>query len=330
MKKILDFIKYNNATLLIVLIVFVLGTSVFASETGREALGQKQTTTQGVDNTLLLSSDLDKMNMDFKVENVTDDADYYYVTYTFLDLDLNESKDAWQFQMKEKQRKISKQGKDDLGQYLAEEFKELYLARIKELKASKEKAMATGEQKRVEVTEYSGLIGRVLDVAGGVFPGYEPVIKKEIASPDQASFRNLKESENTTATSPDNITSIYNKYITENDQDHDNFFGKTDNCPDVSNPSQLDSDNDGIGDACDSEVSAPSQTQATDPSAPGDASVNSADNPETTGVKEDTSNVEVIDLSQPSGDPEPASQPAPESTPAPQTDTGAAGTNPSE
>lgn len=39
------------------------------------------------------------------------------------------------------------------------------------------------------------------------------------------------------------------------DSDNDGINDITDNCPDVSNPTQTDSDNDKIGDDCDSSIS---------------------------------------------------------------------------
>ena len=52
---------------------------------------------------------------------------------------------------------------------------------------------------------------------------------------------------------------IYNRVLTEseiqrlygeNDQDNDLIPDDQDNCPDTHNPDQADTDNDGIGDAC--------------------------------------------------------------------------------
>ena len=105
-KKVISFIKYNNATILILAIIFVVGGSVFASETGREAIGGSTTHIEGIDNAALLSIDLDSFDMDFMIESIEEDDKYYYIKYTFLDLDnLN---NLWQFQLKEKIRKISK------------------------------------------------------------------------------------------------------------------------------------------------------------------------------------------------------------------------------
>ena len=55
----------------------------------------------------------------------------------------------------------------------------------------------------------------------------------------------------TTSSGVDNLTKVYEDYITKNDPDLDNVFGASDNCPMIYNPGQLDGDNDGIGDECD-------------------------------------------------------------------------------
>jgi hypothetical protein len=254
--KFIHFIKYNNAAVFIIVLVFVVGASAFASEPGREAIGKKTSSIVGVDNTLLLEADLDNFDMDFKIEKIEEDEKYYYITYTFIEL--SELNGAWQYGLKEKERKISKNIKEDLGVYFAKELEQEYYAKIKDLKLSKEKAEEKGESKRVEVTEYSGLIGKTLNIASKVFKEYEPVKKKIIETPvSSAKMRKIKENKNSenlndsSASGPDNLTEIYFDYIKEKDPDADNIFGSNDNCPYVYNPDQVDSDGDGVGDACD-------------------------------------------------------------------------------
>jgi len=251
--KIIHFIKYNNATVLIGVAFLIIGSSVMASETGREAIGSRQTSIEGIDNVLLLEADLEKFDMEFRIERIEEDEEMYYITYTCLDLD--RINNAWQYQLKEKTRRVSKKLRQDLGVYLAEELKEEYEARLKELKEEKAEAQKSGPEKRIEVTEFSGLIGQALDVASKAFPGYEPVKEREVASPAakdlMRKLKNVAAGDEESASRADDLTQVYLDYVAANDPDEDNIFGASDNCPTVYNPDQLDSDEDGVGDVCD-------------------------------------------------------------------------------
>ena len=247
-KKAIHFIKYNNATILILAIIIFAGGGVFAqTEAGQEFIGEKQVKNEGVDGKLLLEADLDNFDMDHKIERITEDDKYYYVTYTCLDLvPIN---GAWQYQIEEKVRKVSKRLKEDLGSYLADELKEQRAARIKDLKAEKERILnASTEVVRVEVVFYSGLIGETLDLAGKIFPSYEPVKKRVMPSPTVPPTVLAARAAGESAS--DDLTEVYNDYIARMDPDGDDVFGVVDNCPEIPNPDQADTDGDGRGDAC--------------------------------------------------------------------------------
>jgi len=265
LKKFIQFIKYNNATLVIILVFFVVGTSVFASEAGREVLGQKSTRIEGVDNTALLEVDLDKMDMDFKIEDIKEDEKYFYVTYTHLDLDKVNTKDSengldqkekniWQWQIQERVRKVSKKSGVDLEKYLIEEFKEEYQARIKKLKSEQKKAEVVGEEKVLKITEYSGLIGKTMALADNIFEDYEAVKVQTLPTPiNSISLRELKvtSDDDYEDAVTDSLTEVYEEYVYKNDNDRDEVLNKDDNCPNDFNPEQRDRDEDEIGDVCD-------------------------------------------------------------------------------
>ena len=208
MQKIIHFIKYNNATVIILAVFLILGGGALAA--GPEAIGQRQISVQGLDNTALLAADLDKFSLDFKIENIEQDEKYYYATYSYLDLVVLDN--AWQYQLNSKTQKISKKIKQDIGEYLAKFLAKHYEARMRELKQEKSQAESQGAQKRIEVAEYSGLIGRTLDIAAKVFPGYEPVVKRELSAPENFNLPN-NNSGAPVSSGTDDLNKIYNDYV---------------------------------------------------------------------------------------------------------------------
>jgi hypothetical protein len=208
-KEIMHFIKYNNATVIILAVILILGGGAFAA--GPEAIGQRQTSIEGLDNTALLAVDLSTFNMDFKIENIQADEKYYYVTYSFLDLTVIDS--AWQYQLSQKTQKVSKKIKEDIGVYMAKFLAKFYEARVRELTEEKTRAQSQGEQKRVEVTEYSGLVGRTLDLAAKVFPGYDPVVKEELPTPENFNLPDNLAGLPPAPATADNLNKIYNDYV---------------------------------------------------------------------------------------------------------------------
>jgi len=216
-QKFIQFIKYNNAAVLILALAFVIGATTFAAApAGQAVIGQKTTTVEGVDNKLLLEANLDKLDFDFKISKIEEDSEYYYVTYTLINL--IQKNNAWQYEMQEKTKKISKTLEKDLGLYLAEKFKQEQDQIVSELKLAQEKALQQGPEVRQEVTEYSGLIGKVLDTAANVFPGYEPVKKVELASPETYLTSDITaDSVANSVSASDNMADIYQEYVATHD-----------------------------------------------------------------------------------------------------------------
>jgi hypothetical protein len=178
----------------------------------------------------LLAADLDNLKMDYKIEKIEQDENYYYVTYTFIDLVIKDN--AWQYEMTEKTRKVSKKLKEDLGLYMTEQLQQEYEARIKDLKSEQAEARGVGPEQRQEVTEYTGLIGGLLDTVAKVIPNYEPVKINNLPAPSSDMLLGYASS-------------------TPGDLDGDGLADDGDNCPLDYNPEQADADANGVGDACD-------------------------------------------------------------------------------
>jgi len=83
-QQITNFIKYHNLFTIILGLVFIATAGAFANEGVRNTvIGEEIVTEIGVDNSQLLSADLDNFDINLKINNILEDEENYYVDYTF-------------------------------------------------------------------------------------------------------------------------------------------------------------------------------------------------------------------------------------------------------
>ncbi|MEA3279829.1 MAG: MopE-related protein, partial [Thermodesulfobacteriota bacterium] len=177
-QKIIQFIKYHNAFTIAVVLVFVFSASVFASPAIREvAFGKTMVEQNGIDNSALLSVDLDNFNFGIRIDNVSKDEENYYVSYTYESLGIKDN--VWQKIRRAETMTIPKSvlGSKDLGLYITEELGETVDSELAYLKEVQEKQKQRGQTFVQETTKYTGMIGLILDSSTKVLSGYEPVVK---------------------------------------------------------------------------------------------------------------------------------------------------------
>src|SRR3989344_4225186 len=180
MKKIIHFIKYNNAFTIIVALVMFSAAGALANEKSREAIVGKTIVTKiGMDNARIISADLENFDMGLKIKSVKEDGEFYYVNFDYNAIDAKDG--VWQTVKKEKNINVSKVrlGDIDLGLYLAEELKQLTEREMAYMKEVQGIEKNKGAQKQVESVEYTGLKGFVFNDETKEIARYNPVKKKE-------------------------------------------------------------------------------------------------------------------------------------------------------
>ena len=181
MQKVLNFIKYNNAFTIIVGIFFLgFGVTFAASPDLRSSVYSSKSTVVSVDNTMIVSSDLDTFNFNLVINSVTDDEKNYYATYSYQTLTIEDS--VWQNKKIDKVLTVNKEALDgrDLGLYVAKELGENITAELSYLKRVQKLEQEKGQSQKVVTTEYSGLIGKLIDPKQEVIEGYNPVIPEPV------------------------------------------------------------------------------------------------------------------------------------------------------
>ncbi len=178
--RILHFIKYNNAFTLALLFTFLsTGTIFAANEDLRESVISSSEHLVAVDNTYIRTVDLANFDPEIEILDVTEADEHYTVTYRINSIEVVDG--VWTSVSSEEVLTVAKAllGDNDLGLYVAEELKEVSDNLIQHLKEVQSIELTLGEVPRVTVTEYDGLIGRMLDPTQNIFVGYDPVIPPE-------------------------------------------------------------------------------------------------------------------------------------------------------
>ena len=183
-QKIIEFVRYHNAFVVIMALAFIGLGGALASDAGKEALGGVETSVEikGIDNSAILAADLESFDAMMQIVGVREDAEDYFVEYVYNTFAIENN--AWQEISRQEILNVSKAGLGarDLGLYLIEELGEIVENELVFLKEVQEKEIAKGatESVVIETVDYTGLIGLVLDVKNKILPGYEPVVEPEV------------------------------------------------------------------------------------------------------------------------------------------------------
>ena len=177
LKKILHFVKYNNAVSIIFALIFSgVGVSLAASPTVRNSIYSSSETISSVDNHLILSTDLNNFNFNLTINSVREDEKIYYVAYSYQTLAIENS--IWLKVSRDKTLTVSKEslGKKDLGLYVAGELGDNINYELSYLRKVQDLQKGLGLSSKIVTVAYSGLIGKLIDPKEKVIEGYTPII----------------------------------------------------------------------------------------------------------------------------------------------------------
>lgn len=176
-EKTKDIIRYNNITPLFLIVAFVASSSAFAltNENVQNAIVNTTTKVLSVDNTYIANVNLTNYSPRVTILNVQENEDSYIVTYNFETIDNIDF--VWKPVTVSRDLRVDKKvlGQyKDLGVFVTEELKQVIDQEKLKLLAIQEIEKKNISQK-VVATQYSGLIGKLLDENTEVLPGYVPV-----------------------------------------------------------------------------------------------------------------------------------------------------------
>src|SRR5690606_362598 len=142
--KFIHFLTYNNTVPIVLGVLFLgAGTTLAASPQVREAILDSYEEVQSVDNTYIGSANLETRDFGLRVTSITEDAERYYVSYTYRTISVIDY--VWRETNVSKIMEVTKkevEGKD-LGLFVAKQLGEeiraqaAYLAEVQESERKK-------------------------------------------------------------------------------------------------------------------------------------------------------------------------------------------------
>ncbi|MCD6115192.1 hypothetical protein J7J74_02840 [bacterium] len=193
--KILHFLQYHNLTLVILMFIIGFGTASLASDNVRSAIFDKEVREVGVDNTMLLTADIDNFDFQPQITDIEEDENYYYVDYQYKTLGVKDN--VWQEVIQEKELKVPKkvlaQSNKDLPSYITEEIGEVIMHEYQLLKDSQKIAREQGLTKKQKVIAYRGLIGKILNLQPKVIVENQEKLAAQISETEIAQSDNTQQ-----------------------------------------------------------------------------------------------------------------------------------------
>lgn len=174
---LMHFLAYNNAVPLALGVLFLSTTATFAaSPEARQAVYRQEIQVQSIDNSYIVSVDLERYPFSVRVTEVTEDSENYYVAYDFDTVDVID--EVWQDALKQGTFTVAKAqlGNGDLKEYVSVKVGELIWHERHKLAETQEYEKKLGVSSKVVSTTYSGLVGKFIEPSTERLPQYESEI----------------------------------------------------------------------------------------------------------------------------------------------------------
>jgi len=179
-RRFIHFLQYNNLVSIGFFLLFgSVSWALASNDVVRDSVYSSEQEVVSVDNTYLLDTNLKRYDFNFRITNITEDDDQYYIIYKYNTITVIDY--VWQDAEIEAELTISKkavQGKD-LGLYVAKQIGEVLNKHLTYLEQIQEKEEGNGVSVKVVTTKYKGLVGKMFDPKDQAFDGYRPVVKEE-------------------------------------------------------------------------------------------------------------------------------------------------------